>query len=251
MELKGYKSKLEALQSLISKLESGNLSIDELVELEQITRELHERSIILKYKLFEEKSGVQTVVSEPELSNESTTIEVEEEIEKEEEEEAPLDFSIFGDDEDEEPIIPESEPQFDEEPELVSEPEVEEHTSVTISHSENDDQEEVNIEVKETKHVSSFTDKFSELDNSLASQFSGRKLETLIGAFGLNERLRFINNLFDGSSELFSEAIKVLDAQNSMDEASAKVADYAREHDWDPEEENVIEFMTYLKRRYA
>lgn len=249
MELKGYKSKLEALQNLISKMENGNLSMDELVELEQITRELHERSIILKYKIFEEKSGVQPLAAAEAIENVEPVIEEEEEVI---EEETPLDFSIFGEEEEEEePVVNTQEKIVEAEKEEMLEPEVEEHTSISVTQSETEEEKEVTIEVKETKEVSSFMDKFSDSDNSVASQFSGRKLDTLIGAFGLNERLRFINNLFDGSSELFSDAIKVLDAQNSMDEASVKVADYAKQHEWDPEEENVIEFMTYLKRRYA
>lgn len=248
MELKGYKSKLEALQNLISKMENGNLSIDELVELEQITRELHERSIILKYKIFEEKSGVQQMATSEVIENVEPVIQEEEEVV--DVEETPLDFSIFGEEE-EEPVMNMKEEIVEEEIEEMLEPEVEEHTSISVTQSETEDEKEVTIEVKETKEEISFMDKFADSDNSVASQFSGRKLDTLIGAFGLNERLRFINNLFDGSSELFSDAIKVLDAQNSMDEASVKVADYAKQHEWDPEEENVIEFMAYLKRRYA
>jgi hypothetical protein len=253
MELKGFRSKLTALQGLVDKLEQGNLSLDELVEMERVTRELHERSLILKYKAFEEKVGVAPAVRvEPEVEIEAE-IEIEQEIvvPVEEPEEEPIEFSIFDDETEEEESTIEEEQEEEPAPMVMDGPEIEEHTSITVSETHDEGVQEVHVEVKETKEVSSFLDKYSEVDNSLASQFSGRKLDTLIGAFGLNERLRFINNLFDGSSELFSEAIKVLDSQNSMEEAAAKVATYAEQHEWEPEEENVMEFMTYLKRRYA
>ncbi len=88
-------------------------------------------------------------------------------------------------------------------------------------------------------------------DNSIASKLSGGKLNSLVGAFGLNERLRFINNLFDGSSEQFSEAVKVLDAQSNFSEAMSKINEMAAKHEWDDEDDSVKEFMNYLNRRYA
>ena len=110
---------------------------------------------------------------------------------------------------------------------------------------------EESTESNDTMTPQSFLDRLKIENNSIASRFSSSKLDTLIGAFGLNERLRYINNLFDGSSEIFSDAIKSLDSQSSLEEAKLKAAQLATEHDWDPEEEVVLEFMQYLNRRYA
>ena len=54
--LKNYREKIESISKLVDKMDGGELSIHELVELEKLTRELHERSIILKYKAFEIRS---------------------------------------------------------------------------------------------------------------------------------------------------------------------------------------------------
>ena len=62
---------------------------------------------------------------------------------------------------------------------------------------------------------------------------------------------RSINDLFDGSSEMFSEAIKMLDSQTALDVANEKAAQLAVQHSWDPEEEVVVEFMSFVNRRYA
>lgn len=268
-DLTAYKSKIDELSGLVTKLEEGNLSMDELVKMETLTRELHERSIILKYKAFETHVGIEqeveeTVIEEPivdEVKEEPT----EEPVLEEEEEEQELDFSIFGEDEPETPVFespepevapvvestPEPEPEIEIEVESTPEPEIEEHTSITSSEQIIDDVIETKVEVTHTTESTSFMDRLQANDNSLASQFAGGKLDSLVGAFGLNQRLRFINNLFDGSSELFSDAVKVLDSQASLSEASEKAESLAKEHDWDPEEENVIEFISFLNRRYA
>jgi hypothetical protein len=77
------------------------------------------------------------------------------------------------------------------------------------------------------------------------------KLETLIGSFGLNERLQYINELFDGSSEGFSEAIKAIDHSVDLQQAIDKIAGFATQHQWDLESETVEDFIVKVKRRYA
>lgn len=77
------------------------------------------------------------------------------------------------------------------------------------------------------------------------------KLETLIGSFGLNERLQYINELFDGSSEGFSEAIKAIDHSVDLHQAINKIAGFAAQHQWDLESETVEDFIVKVKRRYA
>lgn len=97
-----------------------------------------------------------------------------------------------------------------------------------------------------------FVHKFNQVSSDLASsQFGLVKLDSLLGSFGLNERLQFINELFDGSSEGFSNAIKHLDQQASSEHAKTKVAEYAVENNWDVESETVVEFMQKIVRRYA
>ena len=121
------------------------------------------------------------------------------------------------------------------------------------------DNEEVEEE-NQTQHVAAndglassiFVHKYNQVSSELAgSQFGLVKLDSLLGSFGLNERLQFINELFDGSSEGFSNAIKHLDKQPSFEQARSKVAEYAVENNWDVESETVVEFMQKIIRRYA
>ena len=67
----------------------------------------------------------------------------------------------------------------------------------------------------------------------------------------MNEKMRFVRELFAGSSDLFSEAIIALDGQSSIGDASLKVEELAFSNSWDLEEDTVLEFMSIIKRRYA
>lgn len=277
----GYKELLAKLNGLVNMLESGELSMEELNEMEEITRSLHERSIILRYKAYE--SGISTKLDdriptklddsksteadegiliendkESEVEEERAAQTQEEEKEQEVTEETAFDFDMFDTENDASTSLETAdevttEEVNSEEISAVEPPKAEETNietpDVPESHIEVSPVE--SIEVPDNKVGNSFLDQLAVQDNSLASRFSTRPLDSLIGAFGLNERLRFINDLFDGSSEKFSDAIKALDSQNDLNSARLKAAGYAEENNWDPEEEVVAEFMNYLNRRYA
>lgn len=90
-----------------------------------------------------------------------------------------------------------------------------------------------------------------QISTRVASHAGMMKLETLIGSFGLNERLQYINELFDGSSEGFSEAIKTIDHSLDLNQAIDAITGYANQHQWDLESETVEDFIVKVKRRYA
>lgn len=239
--LEKYKNRIKAIEELANKMENGTLTIEELANLETLTRELHERSIILKYKAFENK-----VIS---TSSTPTTTEVEEKVSviepteiEEEEEEPTIDFSIFDT-----PAQEEIKEVKAEESAFVLE-EIPVQTSVEENTQEEKPEPVNNIQQNQG---TSFWEQLNIKDNSLSTQFEGAKIDTLIGAFGLNEKLRFINDLFDGSSESFSDAIKILDSQSNIEEAKLKSAELANQHNWDAEEESVVDFMMMVNRRYA
>lgn len=211
--LKLYKQQIEKIEALITKMEKGELSVEELSELEELTRNLHEKSIILKYKAFEQKAGTK---SEEQATEKSAPVVEEPKPEKSTE----IDFSGF------------KQKASTEQKEAVS-------------------AEEQKESIAENTEGDSFLDKFAAADNSLSSKFEDAKIDTLVGAVGLNQKLRYINDLFDGSSELYGEAIKALDVQSSLEDARVTLDKLAVSNDWDPEEQTVIEFMEMLNRRYA
>jgi hypothetical protein len=267
--LSTIEARLMAIEEAFSKLNHGKLTREELEELVVNTQELHERAIILRYKAFEEKIfGERPVVQVPEVEatiiSEPVTepvvetpsysmpeleieLDVEEEVIEEEieeiEEQPAFDFSLFDD----------SAEQIKEE---VLEDNTFEHLSVSSTestedgvHEEHITMEQVIVTPVENSNLD-FYNKFSKESGDSAPQFGMTALSTLIGAFGLNERLQYINELFDGSSEAFSDAIKVLDNLSSREEMLIRASAYANNHNWDLKSETVEEFVAKLKRRY-
>ena len=267
--LSTIETRLQAIEETFSKLNHGTLTREELEELVVNTQELYERAIILRYKAFEEKIFGERpaesvpfveapIVSEPLVESiqeetHSSIPELEIELEEEEiieesieeiEDQPAFDFSLFDD----------SAEQIKEE---VLEDNTFEHLSVSSTQSTEDGVHEEHITMEQvivtpTEPVNQkFYARFSKDNTDLAPQIGMTTLSTLIGSFGLNERLQYINELFDGSSEAFSEAIKVLDNLSSRDEMLIRASAYANNHKWDLESETVEEFVLKLKRRYA
>ena len=250
---------LEELQTLIARLKAGDLQLSELESLVLNARELYELSLVLRYKAYENQvQGSDVVVEEsPAVESKMSETPVAEFGAVQQETVQPaIEFSLFDEPvqtpafEKEELIeeevfeVPQSAPEQEEEKESVEEPyaPVTETTIVT---------EAWVVEQTPVAESDAFVKRFSAIDPSLQHQLTMSRLETLIGSFGLNERLQFINELFDGSSEAFSDAIKTIDTQSDEQSALRKVATLATQFNWDQDSETVEEFVLKIKRRYA
>lgn len=266
------KTILGHLQTGVEKLESGALSPEDMELLVEDAKELYERMVILRYKIYETNV---LGVKEPVISASIRQTEIE----------TPID--LFGSIE-EPTISPEPEfevtfangeseildqeastEQWQEEEEEVEEPiqAVEDH----ILEEEKEEEpllEEEEIEepiqtfadpIQETEAPTPWEPQFSadqpiwmaEMEANIRDSRSVFPLESLIGAFTLNEKLQFINELFEGSSDDFSTNIKQLDQLASMDAARNMLAELAQTFNWDTESEIVEDFIYKICRRHA
>ena len=261
-------SLLESVNSLFHSLNKGELSVNELETLVVQTRELYERAIVLRHKAFEKilnKSTDSVVVVPVAEINETIiqevpeiVVEATEEIvqEKSKEIEQPtfdMSFSLFDDLESdnkpieevrEEVIIPETVQMT----ETVVEPIIELKEEVIVV--------EPVISPEPVKVVSQGTkdafDKMLEIsDNSLGSQLMAKKLDSLNGAFGLNEKLQMTHELFNGSSETFYQAIQLFDTLDDFSQAKDVLNKFKEEFSWNLESSLITEFVQKIARRYA
>ncbi len=318
---------LSSIQAVFENIQSGSLTADEMESLVELTRELHERALILRYKSYEEKifgiapqkSDVQ--VEEPfeemeaetenaEISDEPSILsfeEVEEEILEHEKQElvndepvfdfdmfekaeedlfvpemivelAPeMETSIFDEPMAEEndieteitapfadesleventPIFSEPEPSIFDEPitevndietetsELIADESFEVDSTPVFSEPEPivEDAAEVNTDI--------FNRYSNTSDDSLSARLSASKLQTLVGSFGLNDKLQCIRELFGGSSEAFNQSINQLDNQTDFTAAKRVLAQLAQQFSWDLESNLTAEFIQKVERRY-
>ncbi len=301
------KTILGHLQTGVEKLESGALSPEDMELLVEDAKELYERMVILRYKIYETNVlGVKepvisasirqteietpidlfgsieepTIAPEPEFevtfaNGESEILDQEastEQWQDEEDEEDEVVEPIQEEEEFEETAQTFQEPILEEEKEEVEQPIIEEDEVIEPIQEEEEFEEPVQTfqepileeekeeePIQETEAPTPWEPQFSadqpiwmaEMEANIRDSRSVFPLESLIGAFTLNEKLQFINELFDGSSDDFSTNIKQLDQLASMDAARNMLAELAQTFNWDTESEIVEDFIYKICRRHA
>lgn len=267
---------VKAIESHFQRMQSGKMSMETLEELVEQARELYERVLVLRYKAYEEKvfGEVKEVLDQDEAApvqakmheEEERSIESDPAPEESLEEEPVFDFSLFDEPADSHSSQAEarqesentsgswSAPETEEEEEdektqfvtldtdlpydaevsaEIHTPETEEHPS--IHHHTHTSEEDI------FKHILSKDD---------PSRMLGSKLETLVGAFGFNEKFQSIQELFKGSTEDFNQAIDVLDNMQTLEEAKQQLQFYVRLNNWDLDSEITAEFVRKVERRF-
>jgi len=286
---------LATMQLLMDRLTLGTLTMENMEELVATSREFYERTLILRYKSYEQEvfgAGLSSDTISKEYKAPTPKVEVSSspsvDVDSQQEKAAPFDlsFSLFDQLEQEEALLQEIEAENEA---LIASNETSHEThSIVESHSsETFVTETSSVIIEESKNESTLTeeiveevlqsqiieeeiitppvqevptttstqkdafDKMIERDNSLGSQIMGTRLDTLNGAFGLNEKLQLINELFDGSSELFYQSVQIFDALPDFEQAKVVLKNYSTEFTWDFENPLVIEFVQKIARRYV
>lgn len=321
---------LTAINAHFQNIHSGQLTAEDMESLVELTRELHERALILRYKTYEEKifgvreqpTEASKILDEPMTTYEETVEETPEEIvpfERVEEEilnhestiesyEPVFDFDLFEQaetptptfasepdieaeialfptetietrvEQEEQPILFE---QVEEEilrheeeiqpktvveeiiPEVNNHPTFEEQVFETKIEPTFEMPEEPQAPVQSASFVEQTvrtenpapaqhenTEMFNLLLNTDHSIGSRIKLQTLVGSFGLNEKLQCIRELFQGSSEAFNTALETIDQQADFNSAKRVMAGYAKHYNWSFESNLTAQFVQKVERRF-
>jgi len=70
--------------------------------------------------------------------------------------------------------------------------------------------------------------------------------------FGLNDRIGFVKELFDGSQEDFNRVVSQLNTCSSLEEATDYInAHISDEYGWDQKEETAARFMTAVEQKFT
>lgn len=255
---------VDEIAGLVANIKAGTASLGEIEAFTASTAQLHERAVILRYKAYEAKvfgeitEPESSIEIEPETITEQAFIEPIVEITDETES-----FDLFSLD-DEEEIEEIEEIHAVEEPiEVPVEPIVEETPKVVLEVIPEAEpaplelEEEIAAPVMETalpetaKEIHPIYSKLVSNGDSLAARLMAIKLDALSGAFGLNERMQIIQELFKGSSEDFNTLVNQLDTIHSKAEARLLVSAYANQYSWDVDSNTALEFIQKTERLYA
>ncbi|MNJ83754.1 hypothetical protein D3C87_11780 [compost metagenome] len=249
---------IEEIAALLGKIKSGEATLGELEAFAAATNQLNERAIVLRYKAYETKvygnpvSVSEQVISETLFEKEEPVVELEvEEVQiiraaeeepsfdlfgmsEEEEEEDELAFELIEEETEEEEIIEIPEPVIVQEvkPEPVAEPVFEKP-------------------VENLGSLHPIYGKLNSNDGTLAARLMTVRLETLKGAFGFNERLQIIQELFNGSNDEFNHLIEQLEGIQTKEAARSLVSSYATKYHWDVDSQLAIELIQKVERKYA
>ena len=271
------KTLIDSISKNIAAIKGSNITIEELDFLVEQTNLLHERLVILRYKVYEQKESldapIETAVEETEIKE--TSIPLESESKDKLPEQKPFDFSLF---EEEEETVLENGPEktieehssetsiLEEENGIIEETTIKEHEAAVeegesimmmnkeettaIDFSSADEPKEENDLVASDHPLIA---QFRALEKNARIERAIVPIDSLIGSFSLTEKLQFINGLFGGSSEAFASATKQLNDQPNMNAAILELITIAETNSWDfaRSAETIDEFMAKLCRRYA
>lgn len=258
---------IDELSGLVEKIKSGSATLGELEAFVSAAGQLNERAIVLRYKAYEAHVySTPVAVKEevaPLIQAQEPEPEREEPIGEAVEDETPA-FDLFSVEEEE---IEEEEPAFEldmdeadkETVELLADEPVADQTVTEIIEIPEEKPEPETPTFSSSESKPNYSDvplhgiysKLTHGDNSLAARLMTVRLETLKGAFGFNERLQIIQELFHGSNDEFSKFIDEVEHIASKDEARQLVSSFATKYNWDKESSLALEFVQKVERKYA
>jgi hypothetical protein len=207
-------------------------------------------------EVVEESKPVAEEVKEPvknQEAEEPEKIEEEKPVEKEVEPEAEVvepsveeevneEMIEVSEKQDEESSQVEDTPAF----ELVETKPVEEKTEAEVITAEDlgPSLHEAIQQSKETLH--DIIGKFKS-DTSLATKLQNKPISNIKTAVSINDKIMYINELFNGDSKLWDE---VIDALNTMDNLDNALTYIDKRFGWEEENDTIISFLELIYRRF-
>ena len=229
---------VEIVSEQVQKVNKGELDLSQIELLTLNAQELYERLVVIRHKAFEKLADNQP--KEIKNVNISPT---EKKVEQDD-----LFFDLTQED---------SNSTNDAEAEMLfdfSQPEAEikNESSTTIK----------DIDLKsESASTKSLNDKFASNNslnevfkttqkNSLADKLKYAPISDLKSHININQKFLFVSKLFNGDNEIYNQMIEKLNNQPSGDDARELLNELSVKNNWDVEDENVIDFVEIVERRY-
>lgn len=82
---------------------------------------------------------------------------------------------------------------------------------------------------------------------NLASRFNSRPITNLRKAIKINDRIRFVNELFDRDSIQYEQTIDMIESSTNINEALSNIFN---NRNWNQEDETVIDFLELVYQRF-
>ena len=242
---------LSAIQSVTNRLSNGQLSANEVNEACEAARQLYERWVVIRYKVFEGTplSSDGKTKSDEALLNQTSLIDAIQEAEVSQ----PQLLDMFSFEIDGAPTSAETKesPIEAAEPVELEIPDTIEDSSETIEVTETLI-EELPEEIEDEPEEQIIAKAKNEEAGSLAEKLEKSPISNLKSAIGLNRKFQFINTLFDGDNEKYDASIKLLNEDQSLEEASNWVKSNVPQKFEDEDDAAVLDaFVDLVERRHS
>lgn len=85
--------------------------------------------------------------------------------------------------------------------------------------------------------------------SSVANNLTGTKIEDLKKAIGINEKFLFINELFEGSMQAYTDTIEKLNQVSNLEQALQLLEPMQMKYNWNESQPAYLKMMELVKRR--
>ena len=89
------------------------------------------------------------------------------------------------------------------------------------------------------------------VDESVAEKLQHNKITDLKGSIGINEKFQFINELFEGNMKEYNVAVDQINSFSSLPEAQSYVANLEEVYKWQADNLIAANFKELVERRFA
>ena len=236
---------------LSEKLEKGELRAEEIEEMTEFSRQLYERLVVLQYKAYE--ATVKAQDSHQEEAEAEASANEATEPDQAYEAEAPTAEAISEPEQVEEETKPE---QAKPEPQQTTQEDLEdlsERLSFRFSPEEIPSNQISLIDsIEEIKKMEkSINEAFSDQPASLAQRLNKKPVANLKTAITINQKFKFISDLFNNDADAFAKAIDRLNSCTSYIEADEFIHNgLTTRFEWEMKSPTVREMMDLVERRF-
>jgi hypothetical protein len=89
------------------------------------------------------------------------------------------------------------------------------------------------------------------MSRELSDKLGELPIDDIRKGMGINERIIFLNELFDGNQSEFENAIVVLNNANNFDDAKHQLMIFATRFDWSSKEKHAKSFIRLVRRKHS
>ncbi|TVR39364.1 MAG: hypothetical protein EA392_06350 [Cryomorphaceae bacterium] len=237
---------IQSLNLLASRINNGTVGLEEFEVTLRDARELYERLVILRYKAIEDRNLMGMGGTRPSASK------VEEPQAPPPQPLAPKQISLIDSIEEisreqqDEPELPQPPPP----PPPPAQPEPRAAAPKPVP-PPTPEPAPAPVQKPVSRSRSEVIPPSEGRPESLADKLSHTKIADLTVAIGLNQKFRFIKELFGGDADAYNQALKKLNTCNDISSARQWVEQELKTtYEWDEEDQLTLTFLSLIERRY-